>query len=161
MSAKTMGRPKADNPKNIDVKVRFDENTHKELLKYCDENDITRTEAIRNGVSKLMKLEKGLEYKDIKEYDEALKKFDKQRFIILNREEQKGEIEMLNKKLHKLYGLIEKVRDIYLDEEYNMSYEECFRESIEVRMPVDVNIFYLQKQFYNLIMELYEIIEIR
>ena len=33
MSSK-MGRPKVDNPKNIDVKVRFDENTHKKLLDY-------------------------------------------------------------------------------------------------------------------------------
>lgn len=54
MSSKT-GRPKVDNPKNIDVKVRFDEETNGKLLKYCKEHNITRTEAIRQGVHLLLK----------------------------------------------------------------------------------------------------------
>lgn len=53
MSPKT-GRPKSDNPKNVDVKVRFDESTHKELLAYCEAHNITRTEALRQGVRLLL-----------------------------------------------------------------------------------------------------------
>lgn len=57
MSSK-IGRPKVDNPKNIDVKVRFDEETNKKLLKYCEEHKITRTEAIRQGVYLLLNKKK-------------------------------------------------------------------------------------------------------
>lgn len=34
MSPRT-GRPKSDNPKDIDVKVRFDKQSHEELMEYC------------------------------------------------------------------------------------------------------------------------------
>ena len=57
MSPRT-GRPKAENPKNIDVKVRFDEIRHKQLLDYCKKNDLTRTEAIRKGIDLLLEQEK-------------------------------------------------------------------------------------------------------
>lgn len=53
MSPRT-GRPKAENPKDIDVKVRFDKDLHDKLLAYCQENGITRTEAIRKGVHLLL-----------------------------------------------------------------------------------------------------------
>lgn len=53
MSPRT-GRPKAENPKNIDVKVRFDQNLHNKLLEYCKKHSITRTEAIRKAVSALL-----------------------------------------------------------------------------------------------------------
>lgn len=53
MSPRT-GRPKADNPKNIDIKVRIDEETNESLLKYCKENSISRTEAIRKGIELLL-----------------------------------------------------------------------------------------------------------
>lgn len=53
MSPKT-GRPKSENPKDIDVKVRFDKELHEKLLKYCAEHNITRAEAIRQGVHKLL-----------------------------------------------------------------------------------------------------------
>ena len=49
-----MGRPKVNNPKNIDVKVRFDEATHEKMLKYCDKNNLTKTEMIRKGVDLLL-----------------------------------------------------------------------------------------------------------
>ncbi len=52
------GRPKSQNPKNIDVKVRFDEELHNKLMKYCSEHNITRTEAIRNGVHLLLSEDK-------------------------------------------------------------------------------------------------------
>lgn len=53
MSPRT-GRPKSENPKDIDVKVRFDKELHSELLKYCKDHNITRTEAIRQGVHLLL-----------------------------------------------------------------------------------------------------------
>lgn len=54
MSPRT-GRPKADNPKCIDVKVRFDKETHDKLLEYCEKNRITRTEALRKGIELLLR----------------------------------------------------------------------------------------------------------
>lgn len=53
MSPRT-GRPKSENPKDIDVKVRFDKELHDKLLNYCQKNGITRTEAIRQGVHLLL-----------------------------------------------------------------------------------------------------------
>ena len=48
------GRPKISDPKDVDVKVRLDKNTNQELLKYCSEHDITRAEAIRQGIHLLL-----------------------------------------------------------------------------------------------------------
>ncbi len=53
MSPRT-GRPKADNPKSNDVKVRLDEVTHRKLLQYCKNHNITKAEAIRNGIYLLL-----------------------------------------------------------------------------------------------------------
>lgn len=53
MSPRT-GRPKANKPKCIDVKVRFDEDMNNALISYCNENSLTRTEAIRKAVSLLL-----------------------------------------------------------------------------------------------------------
>lgn len=53
MSPRT-GRPKVENPKDVDVKIRFDRELHAKLLDYCKENEITRTEAIRQGVHLLL-----------------------------------------------------------------------------------------------------------
>ena len=57
MSPRT-GRPKSDNPKDIDVKVRFDKQSHEELMEYCKKNGITRTEAIRKAVDLLIGFDK-------------------------------------------------------------------------------------------------------
>lgn len=57
MSPRT-GRPKVDNPKDVDVKVRFDKVTNERLMAYCAANKITRTEAIRRGVHLLLEKEK-------------------------------------------------------------------------------------------------------
>lgn len=53
MSPRT-GRPKSDNPKNHDIKVRIDEATNREIARYADEHGITRTEAIRRGIDLLL-----------------------------------------------------------------------------------------------------------
>ena len=48
------GRPKAENPKANDVKVRLDDATKAKLDRYCEERGITRAEAIRRGIHLLM-----------------------------------------------------------------------------------------------------------
>lgn len=53
MSPRT-GRPKSNNPKNIEVKVRFDAENNNKLLEYCKKNGISRTEAIRKAVDLLI-----------------------------------------------------------------------------------------------------------
>lgn len=53
MSPRT-GRPKVDNPKSNDVKVRLDNETTKRLDNYCMEHQITRAEAIRRGIHLLL-----------------------------------------------------------------------------------------------------------
>lgn len=57
MSPKT-GRPKSESPKDINVKVRFDKTLHDSLMKYCEKHNITRTEAIRQGVHLLLEQKK-------------------------------------------------------------------------------------------------------
>ena len=52
------GRPKAENPKNYSIKVRFDEEMNKALLAYCEKHKIARTEAIRKGLALLLSSEK-------------------------------------------------------------------------------------------------------
>ena len=54
MSSKQMGRPKTENPKDNDVKVRLDSKTHKKLLEYCEQHNITKAEAIRQGIHLLL-----------------------------------------------------------------------------------------------------------
>ena len=49
-----LGRPKADNPKRNDLKVRIDDDTMKRLEIYCVEHGITKAEAIRRGIHLLI-----------------------------------------------------------------------------------------------------------
>ena len=49
------GRPKADNPKTIEVKARIDVETNELLSQYCKENNVTRTEVVRKGISMVLK----------------------------------------------------------------------------------------------------------
>ena len=49
-----MGRPKKDNPINIRTTVRLDAETDKKLMEYCQQNNITKGEAIRQGVHLLL-----------------------------------------------------------------------------------------------------------
>ena len=53
MSPKT-GRPKVNNPKEFDVKVRFDKETHDKILKYSEDNNITKADTIRKVVDLLL-----------------------------------------------------------------------------------------------------------
>ena len=48
------GRPKINNPKECDVKVRFDKQTHDKILEYSNKNNITKADTIRRGVNLLL-----------------------------------------------------------------------------------------------------------
>ena len=52
------GRPKVDNPKNHDIKVRIDDKTNKAILRYAEKHNIARTEAIRRAIDLLLANEK-------------------------------------------------------------------------------------------------------
>lgn len=49
-----IGRPKADNPKEVKVSIRFDRDTDKWLTEYCVLNKISKGEAVRRGIHLLM-----------------------------------------------------------------------------------------------------------
>lgn len=49
-----MGRPKSDKPKNNDLKVRLDDETHNKLLEYCKKHNISKAEAVRQGIHLLL-----------------------------------------------------------------------------------------------------------
>lgn len=53
-----LGRPLSSNPKNNDIKVRLDDDTHNKLLEYCKRNGITKAEAIRQGITKILENKK-------------------------------------------------------------------------------------------------------
>lgn len=49
-----MGRPKAENPKIISHTIRLDAETEKELQIYCKKHNISKGEAIRQGIHLLI-----------------------------------------------------------------------------------------------------------
>lgn len=57
MSPRT-GRPKTDNPKSVNYTVRLDADTEKRLKDYCEKHEISRGEAIRQGIHLLLAKEK-------------------------------------------------------------------------------------------------------
>ncbi len=52
------GRPVIGGKKDIDVKVRFDKETHEKLLEYCEKENMTKAEAIRQSVRLLVERKK-------------------------------------------------------------------------------------------------------
>jgi len=48
------GRPKAEKPKDIRYSVRLDEETETRLQHYCEVHNITKGEAIRQGIHLLL-----------------------------------------------------------------------------------------------------------
>lgn len=52
MSPRT-GRPKVETPKDIRFSIRIDADTSSKLDCYCEEHNITRAEAIRQGIALL------------------------------------------------------------------------------------------------------------
>ena len=53
MSPRT-GRPVIGEPKTNDVKVRLDNTTHKKLIEYCEMNNTTKAEAIREALKSFL-----------------------------------------------------------------------------------------------------------
>lgn len=47
------GRPKAENPKNIQLKIRADKQTIQDLDYCCEKLDKTRSDIIRMGIQKV------------------------------------------------------------------------------------------------------------
>lgn len=60
MSPRT-GRPKAENPKAVNYGVRLDAETEAKLTAYCEEHNITKSEAIRRGIHLLLSTKKAPE----------------------------------------------------------------------------------------------------
>ncbi len=52
------GRPKADKPKDIRYSIRLDAETERKLKFYCSEHNITKGEAIRQGIHLLLQQKK-------------------------------------------------------------------------------------------------------
>lgn len=57
MSPRT-GRPVEGKPLTNDVKVRLDDDTNAQLLEYCTKHDVSKAEAIRQGICLLLKTKK-------------------------------------------------------------------------------------------------------
>jgi hypothetical protein len=53
MSPRT-GRPVIGEPKTNDVKVRLDNTTHKKLIEYCEMNNTTKAEVIREALKSFL-----------------------------------------------------------------------------------------------------------
>lgn len=49
-----IGRPKVESPLAVELKTRIDVETHKRLVKYCEEHNTTRAEVIRELIEKLL-----------------------------------------------------------------------------------------------------------
>ncbi len=45
------GRPKAENPKTMEVKARIDKKTNEKLINYCEKHNVSRTDIVRKGIS--------------------------------------------------------------------------------------------------------------
>lgn len=52
---KKMGRPVIGERKSNDLKVRLDDTTHSLLLKYCEEHNTTKAEAVRQAIHLMLK----------------------------------------------------------------------------------------------------------
>ena len=49
-----VGRPKAENPKQSRFSIRLDRETEEKLKAYCEQQGITKGEAIRRGIHLLL-----------------------------------------------------------------------------------------------------------
>lgn len=57
MAART-GRPKAEKPKDVKYSIRLDIETEERLKSYCQTHNITKGEAIRQGIYLLLEQKK-------------------------------------------------------------------------------------------------------
>lgn len=52
------GRPKAEQPKDVKYSIRLDAETEKKLKAYCESHNISKGEAIRQGIHLLLQQKK-------------------------------------------------------------------------------------------------------
>lgn len=52
------GRPKAENPKTIEVKARIDVETDERLKEYCLNHEVSRTDVVRKGIDLVLESDK-------------------------------------------------------------------------------------------------------
>lgn len=57
MSSQT-GRPKSENPKDIEIKARIDDSTYRQIMDYCEKHQINRTEFVREGIALMLQKNK-------------------------------------------------------------------------------------------------------
>lgn len=109
MSPRT-GRPIVGKPKTNDLKVRLDDDSLRQLDEYCKAHEITRAEAVRNGIDLFFKLKKELE--DAKEINADLKrclaKPENPQEPEANRKETKKRLENSLKENEILIGILER-----------------------------------------------------
>lgn len=53
-----IGRPKSEKPKSNRFSIRLDDETEENLNNYCSEHNITKGEAVRQGIHLLLKKKK-------------------------------------------------------------------------------------------------------
>ena len=49
------GRPKSENPRTSIIKARIDVKTEEELLRYCKEHGVNRTDVVREGIEWILR----------------------------------------------------------------------------------------------------------
>ena len=52
---KKMGRPIIGKPKTVEIKTRIDEELNKNILSYCENKKITRSEFLRGAIEEKLK----------------------------------------------------------------------------------------------------------
>ena len=45
-----IGRPQVEKPLTIEIKARIDKDTNDKLIRYCKDNNVTRTDVVRKGI---------------------------------------------------------------------------------------------------------------
>jgi hypothetical protein len=50
-----IGRPQVEKPLTIEIKARIDKDTNDKLIKYCKDNNVTRTDVVRKGIQLVLR----------------------------------------------------------------------------------------------------------
>ena len=50
-----IGRPQVEKPLTIEIKARIDKDTNDKLIKYCKDNNVTRTDVVRKGLQLVLR----------------------------------------------------------------------------------------------------------
>lgn len=66
---------------------------------------------------------------------------------------------ILRNNLNNLYTITEKTRDKYIKEDLNLNPDEIWKNVKSITMPINIKVFDLQKKYYNLLTNIYDLIE--